>query len=349
LIPIRPDAHNYQRRIDCFFEKLKNNRAIHEEDKKLLEKYRDYLASEGITLGRNGKYLSDLRKASELLGKRYQEANEQDIRRIVSIYESNERYSPWSKRDFKVALRKFYTWLRRTKEYPPEVAWIKVYTRIRNARAAEDMLTEEEVKRLIDFAGKGQWKTFIATLYESGCRIGELICLKINQVKFDDLGAQLFVTGKTGFQRVRVVACVPYLLEWMNEHPLKNEPEAYLWLSDRMGPLTYNGITRMLRLVSKKAGIIKKMNPHNFRHSRATYLANHLTEAQMKEHFGWVQDSDMASIYVHLSGHDVDNALLKVYGMQNDEVKQESILKAKECARCRQVNQVMHILAHSGQ
>lgn len=37
----------------------------------------------------------------------------------------------------------------------------------------------------------------------------------------------------------------------------------------------------------------------------------------MKEFFGWVQASNMASIYVHLSGRDVDNALLKVYGIQN--------------------------------
>lgn len=83
----------------------------------------------------------------------------------------------------------------------------------------------------------------------------------------------------------------------------------------------------------------KKVNPHNFRHSRATYLANHLTDAQMKEHFGWVQGSDMASIYVHLSGRDVDNALLKVYGIQNGEEKQDSVLKPKECSRCQQVNQ----------
>lgn len=29
------------------------------------------------------------------------------MRRIVSVYEKDERYSPWSKRDFKVALREY--------------------------------------------------------------------------------------------------------------------------------------------------------------------------------------------------------------------------------------------------
>ena len=36
------------------------------------------------------------------------------------------------------------------------------------------------------------------------------------------------------------------------------------------------------------------------------------TEAQMKEHFGWVPGSYMPSTYVHLSGKDVDGAILKV-------------------------------------
>lgn len=35
----------------------------------------------------------------------------------------------------------------------------------------------------------------------------------------------------------------------------------------------------------------KPVNPHHFRHSRATYLANYLTEAQMCEWFGWVHGS----------------------------------------------------------
>jgi len=59
----------------------------------------------------------------------------------------------------------------------------------------------------------------------------------------------------------------------------------------------------------------------------------------MKEYFGWAQASNMAAIYVHLSGRDVDNALLKVYGIENHEQKQESVLKPKDCPRCGETNQ----------
>jgi len=92
-----------------------------------------------------------------------------------------------------------------------------------------------------------------------------------------------------------------------------------------------------LRNLARAAKIRKRIYPHLFRHSRATHLATHLTEAQMKQHFGWVQASDMASVYVHLSGRDVDSALLKLHGITvNGEEKQEFTVLL--CPRCKSKN-----------
>jgi uncharacterized C2H2 Zn-finger protein len=71
------------------------------------------------------------------------------------------------------------------------------------------------------------------------------------------------------------------------------------------------------------------------RHSRATELANILTEAQMKEHLGWVPGSDMPSTYVHLSGRDVDGALLKAHGITVDQEPTLRMgLTLGKCPRC---------------
>lgn len=54
-----------------------------------------------------------------------------------------------------------------------------------------------------------------------------------------------------------------------------------------------------------------------------------------EEHFGWVQGSEMAATYVHLSGRDVDNALLKLQGLvQVEETKSEK-LNMRVCPRCK--------------
>lgn len=64
----------------------------------------------------------------------------------------------------------------------------------------------------------------------------------------------------------------------------------------------------LFKKAARKTKIRKRCNPHIFRHSRATLLAQHLTEAQLKQVFGWTQSSKMASVYVHLSGRDNDDA-----------------------------------------
>jgi phage FluMu protein Com len=54
----------------------------------------------------------------------------------------------------------------------------------------------------------------------------------------------------------------------------------------------------------------------------------------------------MASIYVHLSGRDVDKALLKVYGIQMEEKKEESQLNPKKCPRCQEINQFTNVFCN---
>ena len=85
-----------------------------------------------------------------------------------------------------------------------------------------------------------------------------------------------------------------------------------------------------LNKIAKKAGINKKIHPHLFRHSRGTYMANYLTEAQMNAYFGWVQGSGMPSIYVHLSGRDIDDAVLKANGIVQKDVATPNVQKETE-------------------
>ncbi|MGA2789578.1 MAG: site-specific integrase [Candidatus Bathyarchaeia archaeon] len=47
-------------------------------------------------------------------------------------------------------------------------------------------------------------KALISVLYESGCRIGEILSLKIRN-KFDNNCSVLIVNGKTGQHRVRLI------------------------------------------------------------------------------------------------------------------------------------------------
>jgi len=171
--------------------------------------------------------------------------------------------------------------------------------------------------------------------------------MKLKHVSFDKYGAVLRVTGKTGDRRIRLVASTLSLQGWLSEHPCKNDPEAYLWckLPTQNNPkfknsyLSYGFVGRLLNELALKAGIKKAVNPHAFRHSRATFMAKHLKEPEMREFFGWGKDSEMPAVYVHLSGRDVDNSVLAVYGIKEAAKSNEPIIKTWICQRCQEANE----------
>ena len=335
---MKDEVYRYSKIIERELTRVKNLYIDRESRQKILDFYRECIVR-GYSKARIIKYIVTLKRIARDLGKPFTQAKKEDIVRLITDIEQRN-YSDWTKKDYKVVLRVFYRWLK-ADNYPEEVSWIKVRGSHKH-KLPEELLTPEEVNKLIDAADHIRDKAFISTLYESGCRIGELLCLQIKHVQFDEFGAVLLVNGKTGQRRVRVIASEPRLHQWIENHPLRYNPDAPLWITigtnSRYKVWNYGTAKDVLKKIARKAGIKKRVYPHLFRHSRATHLANHLTEAQMKQYFGWVQGSDMASVYVHLSGRDVDNALLRLNGLEVKEEKREEQFKALICPRCKARN-----------
>ncbi len=327
--------HNYERKLERTAAAIERA-AITSANKQDILAFRDQCFSEGLSVARVEKYLGHLKSLASRLNKDFARAAMEDIQRLVRDIERAD-FSEWTKRDFRITLKKFYRWLRRSKSDPPEVAWLRSDVRNHRRKLPEEILTEQDVCKLIDACYTPRDKALVSVLYESGCRIGELASLRIKHVVPHPHGLRLIVDGKTGPRRVLVVSAAPYLSEWLNMHPRKSQPGAYVWVTrDCRGQrLSYARVYDILTTAARRAGITKPVNPHTFRHSRATYLASHFTEAQMNKFLGWVQGSDMPAVYVHLSGRDVDNALLKTYGIAPDsKAGVQTQLNPKPCCRC---------------
>lgn len=326
------DIHSYRKRYEVAIRLLRSS-SISQRNKELIERFCNDCFAQGITAGRVQKYAFILRKVAEWLEKDFDSVTEDDLKRVVAIINTSQ-FTEWTKYDYKRSIKKFFRWLGKEEL----VSWLRC-SDVKNRRLPEEILTEEDIKKMIDAARTPRDRAIVSVLYESGCRVGEFLSMKIKHISFDRYGAVVVVHGKTGYRRIRLVSSVPYLAEWLNMHPLKDNPEAWVWISPNdFRRLPYNSLRTILRNIAEKSGIKKKVNPHAFRHARATHLANFLTEAQMKEFFGWVQDSDMASVYVHLSGRDVDRAILKLYGIEMDEENNSELLKPKKCLRCGETN-----------
>lgn len=55
----------------------------------------------------------------------------------------------------------------------------------------KQLLTKDEIEKLIDTAQHPRDKAMIATLYESGARKGELLACNIEHVVFDSMGCKM--------------------------------------------------------------------------------------------------------------------------------------------------------------
>jgi site-specific recombinase XerD len=307
-------------------------------NRKAILDFSDFCFSEGLGIRRVVKYLYTLATIAQWLPEEFDKVTRPDIEKLANKIERSN-YAEWTKHDYRVTLKKFFRWLRRCEDgYPPEVKWIRTTMQKNRTKLPEELLTPEEIQAMIAAATTARDKALIASLYESGCRISELLNLQVRQIQEHTHGFQITVKGKKGPRRLLLIACAPYLAAWFNEHPRREDPQAPLWISGdyRAERLKYARVSTILRTVAKRASVRKAVNPHNFRHSRATHLATHLTEAQMNEYMGWVQGSDMPSTYVHLSGRDVDNALLKLNNIPiSDKEDGGGNFSLRTCPRCK--------------
>jgi integrase/recombinase XerD len=337
------DVHDYDGRVEAAIRRVKADGRILPSNKEAILSYVPELVAKGLTAPRVAKYLTDLPNIAIWLGVDFKASTRDDITRVLNEL-IKRQYSPWTVQGYKVILKKFYQWLYRCedKDYPQQVRHVKTSLRVKDNKLPEELWTEEEVMKLVASAQHPRDKALIASLYESGCRVGEIASRRVKHVQFDEYGVVMIVEGKTGMRRLRLVSSVPALATWLECHPDRTNPDAPLWVGtgtrNMNRALNYTCIAKVFAKTAIKSGIRKKFNPHMFRHSRATFLAKHMTEAKLKYWMGWGQNSGMAAIYVHLSGRDIDGTILEMHGIKQPEQEKGSMLKPVDCPRCRTAN-----------
>lgn len=333
------DIHKRRKNLETTIARVQSSH-IPEINKSLIFRFKDECLSNGLSIDRALFYVDKLYMVSQFLKKDFPQITKEDLKELVRNIELKD-YSEWTKAGYKITLKKFYQWLEDVREgYPERVSWIKTGVK-KNRKKLTNLPTQEEIEKMINAACTVRDKALISILYESGCRIGELLNVRLKDVEFDDYGAIILVKGKTGPRRIRLISSVPRLSVWIDHHPGKDDPESPLWVNvgtlNHKEAMMYQNARIILRESARKINLNKRVNPHSLRKARATHLASKLTEAQMCEYFGWIQGSDMPFTYVHLSGRDIDDAILKLHGKipkDNNAIE----FKLKKCPRCLREN-----------
>jgi integrase/recombinase XerD len=138
------------------------------------------------------------------------------------------------------------------------------------------VLSESEVKRLLDAAETLRDQAMVMTLYSSGLRLGELLNLHVKDI--DSSKMQIRVRQGKGVKDRNVILSQT-LLETLRRYFRRYKPEKWLFYGETpQHRLHERVVQKMVRRLSQKAGLRPGVTCHTLRHSFATHLLEHGTE-----------------------------------------------------------------------
>jgi len=252
------------------------------------------------------------------------------------------QFSDWETPDF-VRIKKKKT--KRISPYLENELWEK-----------EDLLT------IIKYEPYKRNKAILSLLWDLDARPHEVTLLRIKHIRIKERYGEGEIPheAKTGTGPVLLTMSFPYVRDWLNEHPFKNEPEARLICNLNNGsPITPDAIDfvmkqlrgRIIRLLEdakinneyereKLEYLVKtkKWNAYCIRHSAITADSDYLPEYALKKKVRWSMNSKQGSRYIkRRMGNDLKQKILEYNGIIStpELVRKPSILN---CPRCELVN-----------
>jgi integrase/recombinase XerD len=197
------------------------------------------------------------------------------------------------------ALRFFYTKTLRRNLSVEETPFPKRPIRL------PDILSREEVERLIDSAANGLHRIWLLTLYATGMRREKLVQLKVSDI--DSARMIVHIHQGKGDQD-RDVMLSPRLLEeprdyWRWTNP---KPKTYLFPGGGRAhatdiPMTAKSVFFAVKQAARRAGLQKHVHPHTLRHCFATHLLESGADLRTLQVLLGHADLKTTSRYLHLS------------------------------------------------
>ncbi len=169
------------------------------------------------------------------------------------------------------------------------------------------VLSLDEVERLLQ-APPGdnprglRDRAMLEVLYATGVRVSELVSLRL--VDLDMERGFLKVLGKG--KKERVVPLGEEAIGWLRRYlevrgELDKKGSAYLFLSNRGGPMTRQRFWQIIKEYARKVGITKEISPHTLRHSFATHILERGADLRSVQELLGHADLSTTQIYTHVA------------------------------------------------
>ncbi len=270
------------------------------EIKEFIEKARIGQVNEGKRLSERtlSKYLTLLKKTLEIINKQTSKITKEDVEKFdKKLSKKNLK----SVADYRIIFQIFLRWKVGLEKAQKISGWLDVKTK----KKTPDYLSEQEVDKLFKNCKNPSERFLITLLFDSGARAEEFLNIRYEDIQMPEQNQNFIkITLKEEYSKTKgrtislywkhsLNAVKDFLGERINEG-IKTDEQVF-------NNQTYNAIRFFLARLGQKI-LNKKITPHLFRHSSATYYATRLNRQELCYRYGWAFSSDMPDVYISRAG-----------------------------------------------
>ena len=216
-------------------------------------------------------------------------------------------------------LRSFYKHLRRDELIGDDPT--AALSAPRRAKKLPQVLNYAEVGKLLA-APRGSEPTtvrdraLLEVMYACGLRASETIGLELGDVDMRE--GFLRARGKGSKERLvplgrQAIAAISVYLRSGRPKLVGDRHEAKLFVNFRGGPLSRQGLYKIVQRHARAAGLGGRMSPHTLRHSFATHLLSGGCDLRAVQEMLGHADVSTTQLYTHLSGERLKDVYFKAH------------------------------------
>jgi integrase/recombinase XerD len=293
--------------------------------------------------------------------------------KLKSTNDDPERKSIITWNDYLSRIKYFFRWLHNNKEkdaFVYQSEWITPhFARIKEKKTKRlspysetELWEQEEILSIVKYEPYKRNKAALTLFWDLDARNHEVTMLRIKHIRLREKygEGEIPYETKTGSGPALLTCSFPYVRDWLNEHPFRNEPDARLICNIHTGaPVKPDAMWRVMKQLRNRiinllqSGSIadeeekqkleflintKKWNPYCIRHSVITSDSDFLPEYALKKKVRWSMNSKQGARYIkRRMGNDLKRQILIHNGILTGEEIQKKP-SVSSCPRCSLVN-----------
>lgn len=231
-----------------------------------------------------------------------------DIRAYLALL-NKEKYARTTIARRISSLRSFYKFLLR-ENYVEQNPFVQVRTP-KLEKKLPVFLEEMEINELLTLPNKNllglRDQSVLELLYATGCRVSELVGLKI--VNIDLSNQYVLLLGKGNKERIVPIGhtCSKAIQQYLQKtrgflmKKYNAEEHDNLFVNSRGGPLTDRSVRRILDKYIIQLATQKNVSPHTIRHTFATHLLDHGADLRAVQELLGHANLSTTQIYTHIT------------------------------------------------